>query len=175
MFDARWTTSLKSCWTTSERVLLWAFLKFNQIHFHELHFHEFIYSQACNCVPLDQEKNMKHSDWFDNCLHSVDTYINTVTATEDFGIWLNEQSDDERCFHRWETGEWSSCSATCGVGLMTRTVACTHRPSRDSNHTAVLRDEDCQNPKPSPVQACNRFDCPPMWATRDWGQVKDLT
>ncbi|XP_038588192.1 ADAMTS-like protein 1 isoform X2 [Micropterus salmoides] len=74
------------------------------------------------------------------------------------------------CPPRWETGEWSSCSATCGVGLMTRTVACTHRPSRDSNRTRVLRDEDCQNPKPSPVQACNRFDCPPMWDTGDWRQ-----
>ncbi|XP_041841021.1 ADAMTS-like protein 1 isoform X3 [Melanotaenia boesemani] len=74
------------------------------------------------------------------------------------------------CPPRWETGEWSSCSTTCGVGLMTRTVACTHRPSRDSNHTAVLRDADCQKPKPSPVQACNRFDCPPMWNTHDWGQ-----
>lgn len=84
-------------------------------------------------------------------------------------------SDDERCVHRWDAGEWSSCSATCGVGLMTRTVACTHRPSRDSNRTEVLRDEDCQNPKPSPVQACNRFDCPPTWDTPDWGQVKDLS
>ncbi|TMS01963.1 ADAMTS-like protein 1 [Larimichthys crocea] len=71
---------------------------------------------------------------------------------------------------RWETGEWSSCSATCGVGLMTRTVVCTHRPTRDSNRTEVLRDGDCQNPKPTPVQACNRFDCPPMWDSRDWGQ-----
>lgn len=51
-------------------------------------------------------------------------------------------------------------------------MACTHRPSRDSNRTKALRDEDCQNPKPSPVQACNRFDCPPMWDTRDWEQVK---
>jgi len=56
---------------------------------------------------------------------------------------------------------------------MIRTVACTHRPSRDSNRTEVLRDEDCQSPKPSPVQACNRFDCPPMWDARDWGQVED--
>ncbi|XP_047464396.1 ADAMTS-like protein 1 isoform X2 [Mugil cephalus] len=83
---------------------------------------------------------------------------------------LLQDCKTQPCPPRWETGEWSSCSATCGVGLMTRSVACTHRPSRDSNHTAVLRDEDCQNPKPSPVQACNRFDCPPMWATRDWGQ-----
>uniref|UniRef100_A0AAQ6IJZ3 ADAMTS like 1 n=1 Tax=Anabas testudineus TaxID=64144 RepID=A0AAQ6IJZ3_ANATE len=70
----------------------------------------------------------------------------------------------------WETGDWSSCSATCGVGLRTRTVACTHRPSRDSNRTEVLRVEECQNPKPSPFQACNRFDCPPTWETRDWDQ-----
>lgn len=55
---------------------------------------------------------------------------------------------------------------------MTRTVACTHQPSRDSNRTLVLRDEDCQTPKPGPVQACNRFDCPPLWDTRDWGQVR---
>lgn len=75
-------------------------------------------------------------------------------------------------FGRWDTGEWSSCSATCGVGLMTRTVACTHKPSRSNNHTQVLRDEDCQGPKPSPVQACNRFDCPPWWELHDWGKVR---
>ncbi|KAG7243310.1 hypothetical protein INR49_011765 [Caranx melampygus] len=83
---------------------------------------------------------------------------------------LLQDCKTQPCPPRWETGEWSSCSATCGVGLMTRTVACTHRPSRDSNRTKVLRDEDCQNPKPSPVQACNRFDCPPMWDTSAWGQ-----
>ncbi|KAF1380539.1 hypothetical protein PFLUV_G00164900 [Perca fluviatilis] len=83
---------------------------------------------------------------------------------------LLQDCKTQPCPPRWETEEWSSCSATCGVGLMTRTVACTHRPSRDSNRTEVLRDEDCQSPKPNPVQACNRFDCPPMWETRDWGQ-----
>uniref|UniRef100_A0A3B4B6K6 Uncharacterized protein n=1 Tax=Periophthalmus magnuspinnatus TaxID=409849 RepID=A0A3B4B6K6_9GOBI len=74
------------------------------------------------------------------------------------------------CVHRWSTGGWSSCSATCGVGLMTRSVACTRRPFRGSNHTEVLKAEDCPSPKPSPVQACNRFDCPPMWDPRDWGK-----
>uniref|UniRef100_A0A3Q3WKL2 Uncharacterized protein n=1 Tax=Mola mola TaxID=94237 RepID=A0A3Q3WKL2_MOLML len=54
--------------------------------------------------------------------------------------------------------------------MMTRMVACTHQPSQDSNRTTVLRDEDCQNPKPGPVQACNRFDCPPMWDPHDWEQ-----
>ncbi|XP_038130317.1 ADAMTS-like protein 1 isoform X2 [Cyprinodon tularosa] len=74
------------------------------------------------------------------------------------------------CPPRWETGEWSLCSATCGVGLMTRTVTCIHRPSSESNYSAVLKDELCQKPKPSLFQACNRFDCPPTWDTQDWSQ-----
>ncbi|XP_036407706.1 ADAMTS-like protein 1 [Megalops cyprinoides] len=76
----------------------------------------------------------------------------------------------EPCPPRWETGAWSSCSATCGVGLRTRAVACIHLQSRESNHTVTLSDDKCRAPKPTPVQACNRFDCPPMWELRDWGQ-----
>ncbi|KAG9345511.1 hypothetical protein JZ751_008655 [Albula glossodonta] len=76
----------------------------------------------------------------------------------------------ESCPPRWETGAWSSCSATCGVGLMSRSVACTLLQSRDTNQTITMSDGKCRHPKPSPVQACNRFDCPPMWELRDWGQ-----
>lgn len=57
---------------------------------------------------------------------------------------------------------------------MTRSVECVQQPARDSNRTRALRDQDCQNLKPGPVQACNRFDCPPMWDPQDWGQVKAL-
>ncbi|XP_057712084.1 ADAMTS-like protein 1 isoform X2 [Corythoichthys intestinalis] len=74
------------------------------------------------------------------------------------------------CPPRWEEGEWSLCSASCGVGLMSRSVACIRRPSLDSNSTEILPNEKCLEPKPIPVQACNRFDCPPMWENRDWGQ-----
>ncbi|XP_054907133.1 ADAMTS-like protein 1 isoform X4 [Poeciliopsis prolifica] len=83
---------------------------------------------------------------------------------------LLQDCNTHLCPPRWETGQWSLCSTTCGVGLMTRTVTCTHRPSPNSNYSAVLKDEMCQKPKPSPFQACNRFDCPPTWDTRDWGQ-----
>ncbi|XP_061816938.1 ADAMTS-like protein 1 isoform X1 [Nerophis lumbriciformis] len=83
---------------------------------------------------------------------------------------LLQDCKTQPCPPRWETGQWSSCSASCGVGLMSRTVACTHQPSRDSNRTEVLRDDKCHDPKPRPAQACNRFDCPPMWEAQNWGQ-----
>ncbi|XP_062372046.1 ADAMTS-like protein 1 [Sardina pilchardus] len=83
---------------------------------------------------------------------------------------LVQTCNKEACPPRWEMSLWSSCSATCGVGLRTRAVTCTLRPARGSNRTEALRDEECRPPKPIPVQACNRFDCHPTWEPRDWGQ-----
>ncbi|CAL8327506.1 unnamed protein product [Lota lota] len=83
---------------------------------------------------------------------------------------LLQDCNTQPCPPRWQTGEWSSCSATCGVGLKTRTVACTHRPARGTNLTRAVRDEECPPSKPGPVQACNRFDCPPSWDPLEWGK-----
>ena len=74
--------------------------------------------------------------------------------------------------HRWEIGKWNTCSLTCGVGLQTRDVFCSHLLSRESNETVILADELCHKPKPSLVQACNRFDCPPSWYTTEWQEVR---
>ncbi|XP_053321867.1 ADAMTS-like protein 1 [Spea bombifrons] len=76
----------------------------------------------------------------------------------------------EACPPRWEIGNWSSCSLTCGVGLQTRDVFCSHLLSRETNETVVLGDDFCSQPKPTLVQACNRFDCPPVWYTSEWKQ-----
>lgn len=74
----------------------------------------------------------------------------------------------EACPPRWEIGNWSSCSLTCGVGLQTRDVFCSHLLSREKNKTVVLVDDVCRQPKPILVQACNRFDCPPSWYATEW-------
>ncbi|XP_053558618.1 ADAMTS-like protein 1 [Bombina bombina] len=76
----------------------------------------------------------------------------------------------EACPPRWEIGNWSSCSLTCGVGLQTRDVFCSHLLSRETNETVVLADSFCRQPKPTLVQACNRFDCPPDWYSSEWNQ-----
>ncbi|XP_021571258.1 ADAMTS-like protein 1 [Carlito syrichta] len=72
------------------------------------------------------------------------------------------------CPARWEIGKWSPCSLTCGVGLQTRDVFCSHLLSREMNETVILADELCHQPKPSTVQACNRFNCPPAWYPAQW-------
>uniref|UniRef100_A0A452G5K3 ADAMTS like 1 n=1 Tax=Capra hircus TaxID=9925 RepID=A0A452G5K3_CAPHI len=72
------------------------------------------------------------------------------------------------CPARWEIGKWSPCSLTCGVGLQTRDVFCSHLLSREINETVILADELCRQPKPTTVQACNRFNCPPAWYPAQW-------
>ncbi|XP_037653497.1 ADAMTS-like protein 1 isoform X3 [Choloepus didactylus] len=72
------------------------------------------------------------------------------------------------CPARWEIGKWSACSATCGVGLQSRDIFCSHLLSREMNETVILADELCHQPKPSTVQACNRFNCPPAWYPAQW-------
>ncbi|XP_019410420.1 PREDICTED: ADAMTS-like protein 1 isoform X3 [Crocodylus porosus] len=81
---------------------------------------------------------------------------------------LLKACNPEPCPPRWEIGKWSTCSLTCGVGLQTRDVFCSHLLSRDTSETVILADELCHKPKPSLVQACNRFDCPPSWYPADW-------
>ncbi|XP_047676531.1 ADAMTS-like protein 1 isoform X1 [Tachysurus fulvidraco] len=85
-------------------------------------------------------------------------------------LQLVQACNTEPCPPRWELEAWSSCSATCGVGLQTRAVICTLKVSAHSNHTMRVNGEKCRHPKPSSVQACNRFDCPPMWDPQEWSQ-----
>ncbi|XP_023571625.1 ADAMTS-like protein 1 [Octodon degus] len=72
------------------------------------------------------------------------------------------------CPGRWEAGRWSPCSFTCGVGLQTRDVFCSHLLSRETNEMVILEDELCRGPKPSTVQVCNRSNCPPAWYPAQW-------
>ncbi|CAF0857222.1 unnamed protein product [Adineta ricciae] len=65
----------------------------------------------------------------------------------------------------WVTGQWSTCSATCGLGIQQRHVYC-HDLSRPSLY---ITDEECQNvlgetSKPFYQQNCTLTDCP-RWQT----------
>ncbi|NXM53236.1 PPN protein, partial [Illadopsis cleaveri] len=70
---------------------------------------------------------------------------------------------------RWKTGEWSSCSATCGGGTQTRSVYCVSFDGQSSQ--GVVEDAECmafaQQPRRS--QPCNVRQCA-AWSTGPWSQ-----
>ncbi|CAL8246654.1 unnamed protein product [Lota lota] len=76
----------------------------------------------------------------------------------------------EPCPPRWEATAWTACSASCGVGIQTRSVFCTRLLSLDQRDSAGVPDHECREFKPAILQPCNQVDCPPTWETEPWKQ-----
>uniref|UniRef100_UPI00398F7257 papilin isoform X2 n=1 Tax=Pristiophorus japonicus TaxID=55135 RepID=UPI00398F7257 len=70
---------------------------------------------------------------------------------------------------RWKTGEWSTCSVTCGGGVQTRSVFCTL--SEGSRGEAVRDDSECAavTMKPPNRQVCNLLQCA-AWNSGLWSE-----
>ncbi|CAK6972959.1 ADAMTS-like protein 1%2C partial [Scomber scombrus] len=76
----------------------------------------------------------------------------------------------EPCPPRWEVTAWTSCSASCGVGIQTRSVFCMRLLSVDQQDILTVSEDDCREFKPAILQPCNQVDCPPSWETEPWQQ-----
>ncbi|KAI6223543.1 BMA-GON-1, isoform e [Aphelenchoides fujianensis] len=77
-----------------------------------------------------------------------------------------ERVDHERCNEfqctQWKFGPWSSCSATCGVGVETRDARCVVAASG-----VELADDRCEAREKILRKACQRRACP-EWKVGSW-------
>ncbi|XP_038557985.1 ADAMTS-like protein 3 isoform X1 [Micropterus salmoides] len=76
----------------------------------------------------------------------------------------------EPCPPRWEETAWTSCSASCGVGIQTRSVFCMRLLSVDQQDILTVSEDECKEFKPAILQPCNQVNCPPAWETEPWQQ-----
>ncbi|XP_051776371.1 ADAMTS-like protein 3 isoform X1 [Erpetoichthys calabaricus] len=81
---------------------------------------------------------------------------------------MSRSCSTELCPPRWESTSWNSCSATCGVGIQTRSVTCKRRASFNNEDSVLVPEKECLEAKPAIVQSCNQFDCPPLWQVEEW-------
>ncbi|MGH0116768.1 UNVERIFIED_CONTAM: hypothetical protein FKN15_051494 [Acipenser sinensis] len=69
----------------------------------------------------------------------------------------------------WVTGEWESCSKTCGkTGQQVRSVRCI-QPLHDGTNRSI-HSKYCNDDRPESRQPCNRDLCPAQWRTGPWSQ-----
>ncbi|KAJ7997853.1 hypothetical protein DPEC_G00216470 [Dallia pectoralis] len=77
------------------------------------------------------------------------------------------------CRYMWTTGEWSQCSATCGVSYQQRIVSCSLTPSSQNRHSYDgLSRPHCPEPHPSGSRQCFLNDCPQVahWKIGSWSK-----
>ncbi|XP_069958096.1 protein madd-4-like isoform X3 [Cherax quadricarinatus] len=74
--------------------------------------------------------------------------------------------NDHACPTSWQTGEWGSCSVSCGSGYQLREVYCEEPRNISSVRVA---DHYCVLPRPPHRQPCNTYECP-RWYDGIWSQ-----
>ncbi|KAG2455697.1 A disintegrin and metalloproteinase with thrombospondin motifs 2-like [Polypterus senegalus] len=69
----------------------------------------------------------------------------------------------------WVSGEWSTCTETCGkTGQQTRKVQCIQPLHDGTNRT--IHSKYCNDDRPESKRPCNRELCPAEWRVGSWSQ-----
>jgi len=77
----------------------------------------------------------------------------------------------QACTPGWHLSGWSSCSKTCGRGLMTRELSCREKVSQNPEEYKTVSESICKGIKPTALQrACYKVACPAEWVPSPWGE-----
>ncbi|XP_077425592.1 A disintegrin and metalloproteinase with thrombospondin motifs 20 [Vanacampus margaritifer] len=80
------------------------------------------------------------------------------------------------CRHVWTTGDWSQCSASCGVGYQQRVVSCSTTPSSQAPRLYAAQSPAagtrCPEPRPLNTRPCLLKDClhGSYWKVGPWSK-----
>ncbi|XP_043943348.1 A disintegrin and metalloproteinase with thrombospondin motifs 20 [Protopterus annectens] len=79
------------------------------------------------------------------------------------------------CEYIWILGDWSQCSATCGLGYQQRMIYCTEVHSAHTHYSYDLPSasyQECPLPHPPDTQKCFVTDCPSAatWKVGQWSK-----
>ena len=72
--------------------------------------------------------------------------------------------------NRWHFPGWSSCSKTCGHGVVTRKVECRMKIQNPGKYKTVS-EGGCKESKPLATKPCFKVACPAEWVPSLWGEV----
>lgn len=109
---------------------------------------------------------------FYHCTVIMLSFVNSrrPVCLSDWVAVLVDSAGSVVCCSSWSVGEWGVCSRSCGGGEQTRQVQCVQRTSQTNVDT--LADSHCAQPTPARRQTCSAHNCPPVWTTGPWSQVK---
>uniref|UniRef100_A0A3Q4N4X1 ADAM metallopeptidase with thrombospondin type 1 motif 20 n=1 Tax=Neolamprologus brichardi TaxID=32507 RepID=A0A3Q4N4X1_NEOBR len=79
------------------------------------------------------------------------------------------------CHYMWITGDWSMCSASCGVGYQQRIVSCSLMPTSPAQGVytqSSFASINCPEPRPPGTRPCLLTECPHMsyWKVGPWSK-----
>ncbi|KAJ7351831.1 hypothetical protein OS493_035313 [Desmophyllum pertusum] len=73
------------------------------------------------------------------------------------------------CQPKWHFPGWSSCSKTCGHGVVTRKVECRMKIQNPGKYKTVS-EGGCKESKPLATKPCFKVACPAEWVPSLWGE-----